>query len=82
MGILVLQASARDQHLRTRQRLDHRLVGIALLALGGDHSPPSNPGAASVNTPSASTVKGMAASIPSLSRNRAFSVHRSKSSRP
>ena len=32
MRILVLEAPARDQHVRVDQRLDHRLVGVALLA--------------------------------------------------
>ena len=32
MRILVLQAAARDQHAGVDQRLDHRLVGVALLA--------------------------------------------------
>ena len=33
MRILVLEAAARDQHAGLDQRLDHRLVGVALLAL-------------------------------------------------
>ena len=33
MRILVLEAAARDQHAGVDQRLDHRLVGVALLAL-------------------------------------------------
>src|SRR6476659_7783749 len=33
MRILVLETPARDQHMRLDQRLDHRLVGVALLAL-------------------------------------------------
>ena len=33
MRILVLEAAARDQHVGVDQRLDHRLVGVALLAL-------------------------------------------------
>ena len=36
MRILVLQPAARDQHAGLGQRLDHRLVGVALLALVGD----------------------------------------------
>ena len=32
MRILVLEAAARDQHVRVDQRLDHRLVGVAFLA--------------------------------------------------
>src|SRR6185437_14192157 len=31
--ILVLEAAARDEHVRVDQRLDHRLVGVALLTL-------------------------------------------------
>ncbi len=33
MRILMLEAAARDQHAGLDQRLDHRLVGVALLAL-------------------------------------------------
>ncbi len=38
MRILMLQPPARDQHAGIDQRLDHRLVGIALLALVGEHA--------------------------------------------
>ena len=36
MRILVLQPAARDQRVGLGQRLDHRLVGVALLALVGE----------------------------------------------
>ncbi len=36
MRILVLDPAARDQHAGLDQRLDHGLVGVALLALVGD----------------------------------------------
>ena len=36
MRILVLEPAARDQHAGLDQRLDHRLVGVALLALVGE----------------------------------------------
>ena len=39
MRILVLQPAARDQHAGIGQRRDHRLVGVALLALVGDDAP-------------------------------------------
>ncbi len=38
MRILVLQPPARDQHAGFDQRLDHRLVGVALLAFIVDHT--------------------------------------------
>ena len=38
MRILMLEAAARDQHAGFDQRLDHRLVGVALLALVGEHT--------------------------------------------
>ena len=38
MRILVLQPPARDQRVGGGQRLDHRLVGVALLALVGEHA--------------------------------------------
>ena len=38
MRVLVLQLAARDQRARLDQRLDHRLVGVALLALVGEHA--------------------------------------------
>ena len=34
----MLQAPARDQHAGADQSLDHRLVGIALLAFVGEHT--------------------------------------------
>ncbi len=34
----MLEPSARDQHAGVGQRLDHRLVGVALLALVGEHA--------------------------------------------
>ena len=37
-GILMLEPSARDQHTGVDQGLDHRLVGIALLAFVGEHA--------------------------------------------
>ena len=39
MRILVLQPAARDEHAGIGQRRDHRLVGVALLALVGDDAP-------------------------------------------
>ena len=36
MRILMLEPAARDQHAGFDQRLDHRLVGVALLALVGE----------------------------------------------
>ncbi len=36
MRILMLEPAAGDEHARIDQRTDHRLVGIALLALVGD----------------------------------------------
>ena len=36
MRILVLELAARDQRARRDQRLDHRLVGVAFLALVGE----------------------------------------------
>ena len=38
MRILVLEPAARDQHAGIDQRLDHGLVGVALLALVGEHA--------------------------------------------
>ena len=38
MRILVLEPAARDQHAGVDQRLDHRLVGVALLAFVGEHA--------------------------------------------
>ncbi len=38
MRILMLEPAARDQHAGVAQRLDHRLVGVALLALVGEHA--------------------------------------------
>ncbi len=38
MRILMLEPAARDQHAGVDQRLDHRLVGVALLALVGEHA--------------------------------------------
>ncbi len=38
MRILMLQAPARDQHAGVVQGLDHRLVGVALLAFFGEHA--------------------------------------------
>ena len=38
MRVLMLEPRARDQHAGVGQRLDHRLVGIALLALVGEHA--------------------------------------------
>ena len=44
MRILVLETPARDQHMRLDQRLDHRLVGVALLALVVDDALAGEPG--------------------------------------
>ena len=38
MRILVLELAARDQRAGRDQRLDDRLVGVALLALVGEHA--------------------------------------------
>ena len=38
MRILMLQSSAREQHAGIDQGLDHRLVGVALLAFVGEHA--------------------------------------------
>ena len=38
MRILMLEPAARDQHAGLDQRLDHRLVGVALLAFVGEHA--------------------------------------------
>ena len=38
MRVLMLEPAARDQHAGVDQRLDHRLVGVALLALVGEHA--------------------------------------------
>ena len=38
MRILVLEPAAREQHAGIDQRLDHGLVGVALLALVGEHA--------------------------------------------
>ena len=38
MRILMLEPAARDQHAGVDQSLDHRLVGVALLAFVGDHA--------------------------------------------
>ncbi len=38
MRVLVLEAIAREQHAGVSQRLDHGLVGVALLALVGEHA--------------------------------------------
>ena len=38
MRILMLEPAARDQHAGVDQRLDHGLVGVALLALVGEHA--------------------------------------------
>ena len=65
MRILVLQPAAREQHPGGDQRVDDRLVGIALLAVASVITRrPSKPGASAVKKPAASTVKGMAVSIP------------------
>ena len=37
MRILVLEPAAREQHAGIGQRLDHGLVGVALLTLVGEH---------------------------------------------
>ncbi len=38
MRILMLEPAARDQHPGIDQSLDHRLVGVALLAFVGQHA--------------------------------------------
>ena len=38
MRILVLEPAAREQHAGVDQRLDHGLVGVALVALVGEHA--------------------------------------------
>ena len=38
MRILMLEPAARDQHAGVAQRLDHRVVGVTLLALVGEHA--------------------------------------------
>src|SRR5690348_12030321 len=44
MRILVLETPARDEHVRLDQGLDHRLVGIALLAFVIDDTLSGKPG--------------------------------------
>ena len=60
MRILMLEPAARDQHAGLDQRLDHGLVGVALVALVGDDALrlPREAGRAawSVKKPSPSTV--------------------------
>ena len=53
-----------------------------LLPLSSMTRLPSNPGASLVKRPSASTVKGMAVSMPRAFSRAAFSIQMSKSSRP
>ena len=38
MRVLMLEPAARDQHAGIDQCLDHRLVGVALLTLVGEHA--------------------------------------------
>ena len=38
MRILMLEPAAREQHAGVDQSLDHRLVGVALLAFVGEHA--------------------------------------------
>ena len=45
MRILMLEPPAREQHAGVDQSLDHRLVGVALLALSVSTRLPVKPGA-------------------------------------
>ena len=82
MRILVLEAAARDDIAGLGQRLDHRVVGVALLALVVDDALAGEAGR--LFGEGAVFIDGVriAGLMPRASSAARLAVHTSKSSRP
>ena len=84
MRVLVLEAAARDQHAGLDQRLDHGVVGVALLALVGDDALAGEAGRSLGET--AVGIDGVGDrgddAVSCLELARLFAIQMSKSSRP